>query len=189
MSSKEDYSIYYDLSDYLFHNVHKKYQENGYLEGFDFYLILIWKANRAKFRNAKKVFNKSKNKTFDEGVEILTKQIFNARSDFERVQILFNWKFRVATASAISSVLYPNKYTIYDYRVLESEDLLEFKNLDNKLNVEEKVNGYLEFVESFKNLRIKLGFKSLRELDKYLWGQSLFNQVKKEIKKLDELSR
>ena len=110
MSSKEDYSIYYDLADYLFYNVNKKYQENGYLKGFDFYLILIWKANRAKFRNAKKIFNKFKNKTFDEGLEILTKKIFNAKSDLERVQILFNWKFRVATVSAILSVLYPIHY-------------------------------------------------------------------------------
>lgn len=181
-----DYTKYYDLEKYLFQDVTKKFQKNGYLEGFDFYLILIWKANRAKHRNALKIINKAKNKTFDEGVEILTQQIFNAKSDLVKIKILFDWEFRVPTASAILTVLYPNKFTVYDYRVLQHKELLVFKNLDNKTNIEEKAKIYLDFVEVVKKLKLKLGNVNLRELDRYLWGKSLFNQVKKEIEILNK---
>jgi len=36
-------------------------------------------------------------------------------------------------------------------------------------------------VEAVKKLKLKFGIKTLRDIDRYLWGESLYNQVKREI--------
>ena len=54
----ENYSKYYDLNTYLFREVSKKYQEMGYIDAFDFFCIIIWKANRAKTNMLKKIITK-----------------------------------------------------------------------------------------------------------------------------------
>jgi len=130
-----NYAKFYDLESYIFGEVTKFFHEKGYLEGFHFYLILIWKANRAKHRNALKILNNAENKSFDEGVKLLTHQINKAETDLEKIKTLYEWKFRTATASAILTVLYPDKFTVYDYRVLQYKELLAFKNLENKTNM------------------------------------------------------
>ena len=58
----EDYSKYYDLNAYLFNEVSKNYQDKGYINAFDFFSIIIWKANRAKtniFKKITKIANSS----------------------------------------------------------------------------------------------------------------------------------
>jgi len=43
-----DYLEYYDLERYLFENVHQRFHLEHSLGAFDFFSIVIWKANRAK---------------------------------------------------------------------------------------------------------------------------------------------
>ena len=43
-----DYLKYYNLERYLFEEVTKKFKEEGQLGAFDFFCIVMWKANRAK---------------------------------------------------------------------------------------------------------------------------------------------
>ena len=52
-----DYSKFYrnDLEKYLFDDVINKFEENGYINAFDFFCIIIWKANRAKTKVANKI--------------------------------------------------------------------------------------------------------------------------------------
>ena len=42
-----DYLRYYDLERYLFEDVHRRFHEEGSIGAFDFFSIVIWKANRA----------------------------------------------------------------------------------------------------------------------------------------------
>ena len=46
------YLEYYNLNDYLFGTVNKRFHENGSIGSFDFFCIVIWKANRAKSKIA-----------------------------------------------------------------------------------------------------------------------------------------
>ena len=43
---------FYNLENYLFEEVSKRFSEHGYLEVFDFFCIVIWKANRSKSKIA-----------------------------------------------------------------------------------------------------------------------------------------
>jgi len=49
---------YYDLEAYLFEDVHKRFKTEGSIGAFDFFSIVIWKANRAKSRIAKRLLSK-----------------------------------------------------------------------------------------------------------------------------------
>jgi len=189
MSEDINYEKFYDLENYLFKDITNFFHLNGYLTGFQFYLILIWKAVRAKSFNARKILNKEKSKTFDEGVKILTHKIYEAKSNLDKIKILFNWEFRIATASAILTVLYPKIFTIYDYRVLEYEELKIFKSLSNEAKSEKakekKAKNYLEFIEAVKKLKLGKDIHSLRSKDGYLWGRSLYNSAIRYIEDLN----
>ena len=176
MNEKIEYERFYNLERYLFEDVTEFFQVNGYLSGVQFYCILIWKADRAKTYNAQKIMDKDRSKMFDENVKTLTGEINRAHSDLERIKILFDWKFWPATASAILTVLYPQRFTVYDYRVVEHEELKRFKNL--KRNAEK----YLEFIEAVKALQLEKEFKDLRSKDKYLWGRSRYYSMIRDIK-------
>jgi len=45
---KDAYLKYHIIENYLFDEVHKNFHKNGYLNAFDFFCIVIWKANRVK---------------------------------------------------------------------------------------------------------------------------------------------
>jgi hypothetical protein len=53
-----DYRIYYDLEQYLFRDVNSHFTDNQKLDAFDFFCIVIWKANRAKSRVASLLLKK-----------------------------------------------------------------------------------------------------------------------------------
>jgi hypothetical protein len=53
-----DYRIYYDLEQYLFRDVNSHFRDNRKLDAFDFFCIVIWKANRAKSRVASLLLKK-----------------------------------------------------------------------------------------------------------------------------------
>jgi hypothetical protein len=84
----KSYQKIYNTEDYLFKEVHEKFQKAGYLVGLDFYLILIWKTNRAKFKNAQKIKKKYPGKTFEENVKILINDIYNAKSPIDNIIII-----------------------------------------------------------------------------------------------------
>ena len=180
MSEKIDYEQFYDLERYLFKEVTEFFHLNGYISGVQFYCVLIWKAERAKFKNARKILKKEESNSFDEGVKILTGAIYSAHSDLERIKILFEWKFWLPTASAILTVLYPKRFTVYDFRVVEHEELKRFKHIDSKRS-EKNAERYLEFIEEVKALALERRFKGLRSKDRYLWGRSRYNSMIRDI--------
>ena len=55
--SKIDYRKYYHLERYLFDEVAKSFEKNNTLSAYDFFCIVIWKANRAKSKVAERLLS------------------------------------------------------------------------------------------------------------------------------------
>ena len=85
----------------------------------------------------------------------------------EKLKILIqNWKFRLPMASSILTVLYPEDFTIYDYRVRNQLDIEDFGDRKNQ------IERY--FSEFLPKVREQGKGNNLRAKDKYLWGKSFY---------------
>ena len=74
-----DYLKYYSLENYLFEDVHNRFHSQGWLDAFDFFSIVIWKANRAKSLTALRLMKIATEKTDLEAiVRSLTASVFKA---------------------------------------------------------------------------------------------------------------
>ena len=87
--------------------------------------------------------------------------------------------FALPMATAILSVLYPEEFTIYDRRVCEV--LGKFEKLNNISKFPKVWDRYLEFKRAVES-RAPKGL-SLRDKDRYLWGESFGKQLRSDIKK------
>jgi len=169
---------FYTLESYLFNTVHRRFAHQGYLGAFDFFCIVIWKANRAKTKVAKRLLSNT-TKTLDEVVVELTKAIAAQPTPKERMSLLMfgDIRFRLPMASAILTVLYPEEFTVYDYRVCETVG--GFRNLTNLTNIDRLWEGYGAFMSAvISNSPAGL---SLRNRDRYLWGKSFRDQLTTDI--------
>jgi hypothetical protein len=169
---------FYTLESYLFNTVHRRFAEQGHLGAFDFFCIVIWKANRAKTKIAKRLLGDT-TKTLDEVVVELTKAIANRKTPKDRMRLLMfgDIRFRLPMASAILTVLYPEEFTVYDYRVCDT--LGDFWNLTNVTNIDRMWERY----SAFKSAVISNSPEglSLRDRDRYLWGKSFRDQLTKDV--------
>lgn len=173
-----DYRKFTDLEKYLFENVNKNYHKNKYLNAFDFFCIIIWKANRAKTKIAKKILEIGKNSSLEIIVKMLTSELYKKQFPKDKLKYLIEeWKFRLPISSAILTVFYPDIFTVYDIRV--TEIINDFKNLNNLKRFEKIWNKYIKFIEKVDSININNFI--LRDKDKYLWGKSFFNQLKNDI--------
>jgi len=174
-----DYSKYSDLESYLFNEVASNFQNRGYLTTEEFFCIIIWKANRAKSKIARK-FNDYKD--INKGIINLTSTIYNKDSNKEKMRVLIEKGYYLPMASAILSVLYPNDFYIYDFRVC---DILKEEYKTDKYHrvknwiFERLWNGYEEYLQKTLDVSRKDNYRSA---DKYLWGKSFSQQLEKDIK-------
>ena len=172
-----DYIEYVNLGSYLFNTVRTRFATQGYLDAFDFFSIVIWKANRAKSKIAKKMINHG-GVPLEAIVRIITEGISQAATPEEKLRILWDGEFRVSMASAILTVLYPEEFTVYDYRVC---DVLGIpKILDTFKNFKIVWAGYQDY--KAKVIANTPSGLSLREKDLYLWGKSRADQLIDDIK-------
>ena len=169
---------FYTLESYLFNTVRRRFAEQGHLGAFDFFCIVIWKANRAKTKVAKRLLGDN-TRTLDEVVVELTKAIADQKTPKDRMRRLMFGKirFRLPMASAILTVLYPDEFTVYDYRVCET--LGGFRNLSNLTNIDKLWDGYSAFKSAVIS-NTPLGL-SLRDRDRFLWGKSFRDQLTDDI--------
>jgi len=178
-----DYLKLYNLEQYLFDDVKTSYQANKKLSAFDFFCIIIWKANRAKSKVALKLVSHNGNATHDLNaiVEKLTTAIANAPNDKARMRILIGeWKFRLPVASAVLTVLYPDSFTIYDIRVCD--ELQNHHNVQNKTRFDDLWTGYQAYLS---DVRKKVPtISTLRDKDRTLWAKSFEKQLKNDISTL-----
>src|SRR5258708_1612512 len=115
-----DYFKYFDRETFLFEEVHDRFHRDHSLGAFDFFSIIIWKANRAKSIMADKLLTEKRASTCDLNARcrVLTRSLYAAPTHKERLRILIeDWDFRLPMASAILAVCYPKDFALYDYRV------------------------------------------------------------------------
>ena len=118
-------------------------------------------------------------KSLDEVVTELTKNIAAQGTPKDKIRLLMfgTIRFRLPMASAILTVLYPDEFTVYDYRVCET--LGGFRKLTNLTNIDKLWEGYSAFKSAvISNSPPGL---SLRDRDRYLWGKSFRDQLTTDI--------
>lgn len=172
----EDFRQYYYLESYLFDTVRPRFLKQGYLDAFDFFCIVIWKANRAKSKIAKKLVRVHSD--LDVAVKTLTNGLALESNAKDRLHWLVKAGFRLPMASAILTVFYPDDFTVYDQRVCGT--LNSFHKLENCSNFDTLWDDYQKFkrkVEESSPSKLPL-----RDKDRHLWGKSFYDQLKVDIK-------
>ncbi len=171
-----DYLKFYDLEHYLFTEVGGRFRRSGTLSSADFYMIIIWKANRAKSRIRNRL---SKHEGgFAGAVEALIAALRNADGPAERMEILMKtWRFRLPMATAILTVLYPHEFTVYDMRVCEQ--LGAFEGLGDRQFSETLWDDYCSYMAVVS--RAAPSGLSLRDKDRFLWARSFYEGVMKDL--------
>ena len=169
---------YYNLEQFLFNDVRKRFHKKHSIGAFDFFSIIIWKSNRSKSKVAKRLLNKTKGSDLEQISRSISAGIAKAKTDKDKMKCLIvDWGFKLAIASAILTILYPDRFTIYDYRA--AGQVKEGEKLKNEVEFEEIWAGYVAFMG--KGAAIPHG-KNLREKDYYLFGKSRMEDLNADLK-------
>ena len=172
-----NYVDYYHLERYLFETVSPRFCSVKSLNAFDFFCIVIWKANRAKSKIAARLLSHG-HKTIDGAVQSLLSEVSSTESPSAKLSVLVNgWGFRLPMASAILTVLYPDVFTVYDVRVCDV--ISDFHALNGIVNPERLWDGYARYCKAVE-AAAPLGL-SLRDKDRWLWGKSFATQLQDSI--------
>jgi hypothetical protein len=90
-----------------------------------------------------------------------------------------NGGFRLPMASAVLTVLYPDAFTVYDYRACDV--IGGFHHIADRAKPESVWNGYIEFMDAVKKAApLHL---SLRDKDRYLWARAFAEQLQSDIER------
>jgi hypothetical protein len=188
ISSQMDYLQFYELESYLFRTVRKRFETQKYLSAFDFFCIIIWKANRAKSKIATKILSSHTpvDGTFENRVHSLTRTLCAVPTSKDKMRYLIEeWGFRLPTASAILTVLYPEEFTVYDKRVCDQLQRLTGESGHSKIgglsDFELVWEGYQRFKVAVEEAAPKEF--SLRDKDRYFWGKSFCEQLIEDIRR------
>jgi hypothetical protein len=179
----DDYLKYFDRERYLFEDVHQRFHTEHSLGAFDFFTIIIWKANRARSKIALKLLAKDPEgrRDLDAICRTLTASLYIAPNHKERLRLLVkDWNFALPMASATLTVCWPEDFTVYDYRVRER--LVGFPKLNNSTDFEKVWEGFNEY--KAKVSEIAPAELSLRDKDRYLYGKSIALQLNENIRLL-----
>jgi hypothetical protein len=171
---------YYDLESYLLGEVQSRFHSDGSIGAFDFFSIVIWKANRAKSHIARRLIKVDplRRRQLEPIVRDLTASIALARDDRARLQLLIaDWGFGLPMATAILSILWPQTFTVYDVRVCEQ--LGAFGELAHLTNFDNIWSGYVRYRDQVSKAAPSL--TTLRDKDRFLWATSAAKQLERDI--------
>ena len=173
------YQSFYDLNEYLFKELNKKFKEHGSLDACDFFCIVIWKANRAKSTMARMLLRKFN--SLEIASRSITSYLSNENlSDYDRFKYLLGMGFRLPMLSAILTVLYPERFLVYDYRICSNQEMVDFKKLSNGIkDTQSYWHQYQNYIASV--IENTPSWMTLRQKDQYLWGKSFALQLKEDI--------
>lgn len=172
-----DYLAYYDLERYLFGAVTDRYQREGFLNAFDFFSIVIWKANRAKSLMARRMLGNG-HPSLEDAVGALTRAVHQAPTGEARFMVLVrDWAFRLPMASAVLTVLHPNDFTVYDVRACDA--LGGYHGIGGRTDPRTLWAGYCEFRKAVRAAAPQ-GL-SLRDQDRFLWARSAAEQLRNDL--------
>jgi hypothetical protein len=172
-----DDRAYDHLERYVFHEVSAHYCEARQLSAFDFFCIVIWKANRSKSKVAARLLAKGFT-NLESAVSALTRALSTAPNDKERMRILMDgWGLRLPMASAILTVLYPESFTVYDVRVCDV--LGDFRTTQYRTDFEALWDEYRRFVAAVHEA-VNRDY-DLRDKDRWLWGKSFCQRLEADL--------
>ncbi len=166
---------FYDLESYLLESVRPAFQERGYLSAEEFFSIIMWKANRAKSKVAKGLM--ARGLSLQEAVRRLTEELHEAPDNQSRFAVLHSWGLRLPMASAVLTILWPEDFSVYDFRVCDQLD--KFKYLPDRTKVTSLWEGYCQYMEAVK--ATAPAHLSLRDKDRFLWGKSVLEQLHSDV--------
>jgi hypothetical protein len=177
-----NYIKLYYIEKYIFEDVRYSFEKNRKLNAFDFFCIIIWKANRAKSKIANTLIKnyKKPHAKLNLIVKKLTSSVAQAPDDKTRMRILIEeWGLLLPMASAVLTVLYPDNFTVYDVRVCgELGEYHELKNVKKFDRLWESYEKYMSKVREYEP-----AIKTLRDKDRALWAKSFEKQLKHDINK------
>lgn len=158
---------YYDPETFLFPALARTFADTGTLDPMALYLILDWKAPRARTRHRSRLAKIAGD--FKTAANMIAADLYAAAGPQERLQALMTtWGFRLSTASAILAVLYPSTFTVFDIRVCNR--LGAFHELGDIKWSPKAWQEYQRFVSAVR--RAAPPGLSLRDCDRWLWGEN-----------------
>ncbi len=157
---------FYSPETTLFPELATRFGQTGHLTAEELYLILDWKAARARTRHLRRLTD---GRTFSQAAADLGQALHNALDDQDRLKLLLGkpWSFALPTATAILAVLYPERFTVYDIRVCDA--LGDFHRLGSRRWSERSWADYCRFIAAVRSS--VPAHLSLRDADRWLWGQ------------------
>jgi hypothetical protein len=169
-------AVYYSPETLLFPALAQSFADTGALDPVALYLILDWKAPRARTRHRSRLARIAG--SFNTAVKMIAADLLAAPSSEQQLgSLLTKWSFRLPTASAILAVLYPDTFTIYDIRVCDT--LRAFHHLGNMKWSPAVWREYQRYVVAVRDAAPR-GL-SLRDCDRWLWGQNKQEALLKEL--------
>lgn len=160
----------YDVEKYLFTVIGPKIRKKKYLSFNDFYQIVMWKSVRPKLRY---ISNQKQ-------IEQISKRALSQSSEVEKIQTLCELNgVGIPTASAILTIIYPEKYAVIDIRCLEAlNDILKIK-----ISKSISLKTWLKYLEIMRNIA-KENNVTPRKLDMALFAMHKENLDKQKYRNL-----
>jgi len=167
---------YYNPETHLFPEVARNFADTDALDPEVLYLILDWKAPRARTRHRSRLAKIAG--SFNAAVVNIAAELRAATGPEQQLELLLTkWGFRLPTASAILTVLYPDTFTIYDIRVCNT--LNAFRQLADARWSPTVWREYQRYTVAVRNAAPD-GL-SLRDCDRWLWGTDKRESLRKEL--------
>jgi hypothetical protein len=167
---------YYNREALMFPQMAQSFASTGALNPMDFYVILDWKSSRARTRHRSRLARLAG--TFNAAVGQIGADLHGATGPEQQLGLLLiKWGFRLPTASAILTVIYPEKFTIYDIRVCNALD--GFHQLGR---MKWSPTAWAEYQMFMGAVRAAAppGL-SLRDCDRWLWGRDKHETLRNEL--------
>ena len=163
-----NYREYYDLETYLFRTVRGRFRDEGHICSFDFFSIIHWKGS-FQWGNGERIADGLRNRygnPLSEAVRELTRRIHQADDDRSQLDLLIKLPgIHLATATAILTVFYPKRFTVYDRRVTKQLGRKKITTTKPDLRWKE-YQAYREAVRDTAPSGL-----GLRDADRYLWAK------------------
>src|SRR3989344_7035791 len=128
----------YNTEEVLFNEVGPEIRKRGFMKFDEFYKICMWKSVRPKKRYIQN------NKI----VENITKKAFSENNEANKMLMLTRLNgVGIPTASAILTIVFPNKYSVIDIRCIESLNFLGYK-----ISKVMTIKNWLEYIKIMRKL-------------------------------------
>jgi hypothetical protein len=167
---------YYSPETLLFPALAQSFADTGRLDPAALYLILDWKAPRARTLHRARLARIAG--SFNAAVNEIAADLHAAGGPEQQLgSLLTKWGFRLPSATAILTVLHPEMFTIYDIRVCNS--LRAFHRLGGMKWSAKAWEEYQRFILAVRDAAPQ-GL-SLRDCDRWLWGRDKREALLKEL--------